>query len=434
MSFKLVRTMFKKIFFTLTCVISTMSYGQQTDNTILQLSKEQAEALFLEQNLDILAKRMEISQAEAQLLQARLWPNPTFEIAEVNLWKTRNIEEQPILFGNYGETQQFALHLEQLIQTGGKRRKNIALQKLTIEEKTQEFESVLRAAKLELRNTFSQLQVLQQQKLIFEKQIDNTKSLIVAYKNQLDHGNISQAEFIRLKAAELQFKKELMSINNDLEEALKDLKNFINIGRYTNIIITDPLSVPAKELSEIELENWIITAQEQHPDALLSKNLEQQSLKKLEIEKAERVPDITLGVDYDRGGGIMTDFVGFGISFDLPIFDRNKGNIKEAKLDIEIAKLETQNKMNELANDIVEAFRNYYHANELYKDIDSDYESQLDNLLEAYNKNFQKRNVSLIEYLDFVEAYIDNKTILLETKKDLTDHYEKLQFAIGKEL
>ncbi len=426
--------MFKKIFFTLTCIITTMSFAQQNDSATLQLSKEQAEALFLEQNLDILAKKLEISQAEAQLLQARLWPNPTFEIAEVNLWKTSNIEEQPPIFGNWGESQQFAFHLEQLIQTGGKRRKNIALQKLTIEEKTQEFESILRSTKLDLRNTFTQLQVLQQQKKVFEKQIENTKSLIVAYKNQLQSGNISQAEYIRLKAAELQFKKELLSINNELEEGLKELKNFINIGSYTNIIITDPLTVPQKELSEIELENWIITAQEEHPEALLSRNLEKQSAKRLEIEKAERVPDITLGVDYDRGGGIMTDFVGFGLSFDLPIFDRNKGNIKEAKLDIEIAKLETKNKMNELANEIVEAFRNYYHANELYKDIDSDYEQQLDSLLEAYYKNFQKRNVSLIEYLDFVEAYIDNKTILLETKKDLTDHYEKLQFAIGKEL
>ncbi|MDM1514654.1 TolC family protein, partial [Myroides odoratimimus] len=169
-------------------------------------------------------------------------------------------------------------------------------------------------------------------------------------------------------------------------------------------------------------------------DALKSKTLEKQSEKRLEIEKAQRVPDITLGVDYDRGGNIMRDFVGFGISFDLPIFDRNKGGIKEAKIDIELAKLDTQSKLNEIANDIVEAFRNYYHAEQLYKDIDSEYEQQLDQLLEAYLKNFQKRNVSLIEYLDFVEAYIENKTILLETRKDLNDHFEKLQYAVGKDL
>ncbi|EPH12250.1 TolC family protein [Myroides odoratimimus] len=422
---------------TLLAILSTFvlsTYAQDSSVKTLMLSKEEAEALFLEQNLELIAKNLEISQAEAQLLQSKLWPNPTFEVSEINFWKTTDIEEQPKLIGNWGEAQQYAFRVEQLIQTGGKRRKTIDLQKLTIEEKQQEFESIIRELKLELRGNLSNLQILQEQQKIYEKQIESTKSLISAYKNQLDQGNISQAQYIRLKAAELQFKKELVNINKELEEAIKDFKNFINIGNSTLVVITDKLVAPEKEVSELELENWIITAQEQRPDALKSKTLEKQSEKRLEIEKAQRVPDITLGVDYDRGGNIMRDFVGFGISFDLPIFDRNKGGIKEAKIDIELAKLDTQSKLNEIANDIVEAFRNYYHAEQLYKDIDSEYESQLDQLLDAYHKNFQKKNVSLIEYLDFVEAYIENKTILLETRKDLNDHFEKLQYAVGKDL
>ncbi|AJA70019.1 heavy metal RND efflux outer membrane protein, CzcC family [Myroides odoratimimus] len=426
--------MFKNTLLTILCTFVLSTYAQDSSVKALTLSKEEAEALFLEQNLELIAKNLEISQAEAQLLQAKLWPNPTFEVSEINFWKTTDIEEQPKLIGNWGEAQQYAFRVEQLIQTGGKRRKTIDLQKLTIEEKQQEFESIIRELKLELRGNLSNLQILQEQQKIYEKQIESTKSLISAYKNQLDQGNISQAQYIRLKAAELQFKKELVNINKELEEAIKDFKNFINIGNSTLVVITDKLVAPEKEVSELELENWIITAQEQRPDALKSKTLEKQSEKRLEIEKAQRVPDITLGVDYDRGGNIMRDFVGFGISFDLPIFDRNKGGIKEAKIDIELAKLDTQSKLNEIANDIVEAFRNYYHAEQLYKDIDSEYESQLDQLLDAYHKNFKKKNVSLIEYLDFVEAYIENKTILLETKKDLNDHFEKLQYAVGQDL
>ncbi|MFM9400504.1 TolC family protein [Myroides odoratimimus] len=426
--------MFKNTLLAILSAFVLSTYAQDSSVKTLMLSKEEAEALFLEQNLELIAKNLEISQAEAQLLQSKLWPNPTFEVSEINFWKTTDIEEQPKLIGNWGEAQQYAFRVEQLIQTGGKRRKTIDLQKLTIEEKQQEFESIIRELKLELRGNLSDLQILQEQQKIYEKQIESTKSLISAYKNQLDQGNISQAQYIRLKAAELQFKKELVNINKELEEAVKDFKNFINIGSNTLVVITDKLVAPEKEISELELENWIITAQEQRPDALKSRTLEKQSEKRLEIEKAQRVPDITLGVDYDRGGNIMRDFVGFGISFDLPIFDRNKGGIKEAKIDIELAKLDTQSKLNEIANDIVEAFRNYYHAEQLYKDIDSEYESQLDQLLDAYHKNFQKKNVSLIEYLDFVEAYIENKTILLETRKDLNDHFEKLQYAVGKDL
>lgn len=426
--------MFKRVLTLSILVLSTCISQAQEKKQALKLSKEEIETLFLEQNLDLLAKKLEISQAEAQLIQARLWPNPTFEISEVNVWRTTDIEEQPIIFGNWGTSQQISLHLEQEIETAGKRRKRIDLQKLSIEERQTDFEIVLRESKLSLRNTLTSIQVLQQQQEIYQKQIDNTNLLITGYKNQLNQGNISQSEYIRLKAAQLQFKKELVDVSKELEEALKELKNFINIGTNTPIYITNELDIPNKLVSELQIEDWIIHAQENRPDIMLNDNLINQAKKQVEIEKAERTPNITLGVDYDRGGNIMRDFVGFGLSFDLPIFDRNKGNIKEAKLGVQIAELEAKNKKNEIANDIIEALRNYTQAQDLYNQIDADYELQLDRLLEAYVKNFQKKNVSMIEYLDFVEAYVDNKNILLETKKELNEQLENLQFAIGKDI
>lgn len=426
--------MLKRVFTLSFLVFSTFIAQAQDKKKELKLSKQEIETIFLEQNLDLLAKKLEISQAEAQLIQAKLWPNPTFEISEVNVWRTTDIEEQPIIFGNWGTSQQISLHLEQEIETAGKRRKRVDLQKLTIEERQTDFEIALRETKLALRNTLTSIQVLQQQQAIYQRQIDNTNRLIAGYKNQLSQGNISQSEYIRLKAAQLQFKKELVDVSKDLEENLKELKNFINIGTNTPIYITTALEVPTQVVSELQIEDWIIHAQENRPDIVLNDNLIHQAKKQVEIEKAERTPNITLGVDYDRGGNIMRDFVGFGLSFDLPIFDRNKGNIKEAKIGVQLAELEAKNKKNEIANDIIEALRNYTQAKELYDQIDEDYEMQLDQLLEAYVKNFQKKNVSMIEYLDFVEAYVDNKNILLETKKELNEQIENLQFAIGKDI
>ncbi|WP_410879600.1 TolC family protein [Myroides sp. DW712] len=426
--------MFTRVF-TLSFLVFSVCISQAQDKKKeLKLSKQEVEGIFLEQNIDLLAKRLEISQAEAQLIQAKLWPNPSFEISEVNVWRTTDIEEQPIIFGNWGTSQQISLHLEQEIETAGKRRKRIDLQKLTVAERQTDFEIALRETKLALRNTLTSIQVLQQQQAIYQKQIDNTTHLIAGYKNQLSQGNISQSEYIRLKAAQLQFKKELVDVSKDLEEALKELKNFINIGTNTSIYITSELDVPTQMVSELQIEDWIIHAQENRPDIVLNDNLINQAKKQVEIEKAERTPNITLGVDYDRGGNIMRDFVGFGLSFDLPIFDRNKGNIKEAKIGVQLAELEATSKKNEIANDIIEALRNYLQTKELYDQIDKDYEKQLDQLLEAYVKNFQKKNVSMIEYLDFVEAYVDNKNILLETKKELNEQVENLQFAIGKDI
>jgi cobalt-zinc-cadmium efflux system outer membrane protein len=44
------------------------------------------------------------------------------------------------------------------------------------------------------------------------------------------------------------------------------------------------------------------------------------------------VPDITIGSTYDQNSSYARNFVGLEISLPLPIFNRNQGNIKNAKL------------------------------------------------------------------------------------------------------
>src|SRR5690606_40430549 len=48
------------------------------------------------------------------------------------------------------------------------------------------------------------------------------------------------------------------------------------------------------------------------------------------LEKAHKPPDLVLQLNYDRGGNIMRDFVGLGVSFDIPIFNSNIENITQA--------------------------------------------------------------------------------------------------------
>ncbi|MHC5353809.1 TolC family protein [Myroides sp. LJL115] len=398
------------------------------------LSKQQIEAMFMEQNIDLLAQRLEISQAQAQVIQSKLWPNPTFEISEVNLWKTTDIETQPIIWGNWGQAQQISMHLEQQIQTAGKRRKNIELQRLTVEQKEQEFSAILAQSKLDLRTLLTELQSTQEQIKLYQGQIQYTKALLQGFKKQFDLGNISQVDYIRLQAAQLQFQKQYTELCSDEQESLKELKNFLNIGQDIHLYITDALELPTFQVTEIFLEDWIIKAQENRADVQIQKNQELQSLKQLEIFKAQNTPDITLGIDYDRGGNIMRNFVGFGVSFDLPVFDRNKGNIAEAKLEIQKSTLQKQQVQNSIANDIVQAYKNYTKSLELLLEMDKDYEPELDRLMRVYQENFKNKNVSLIQYLDFIEAYLDNKSLILDTKKQIVDQFETLQYSIGTEL
>lgn len=423
----------KKIIFTLFYIHFFGFFSAQIADT-LQIGRKEAETLFLANNLDIIAQKLEISQAEARVVQAKFWPNPKLTVNEVNLWRTYDIEQQPALIGNWGKNTQFSAEIEQVIQTARKRRKNIELQKIEVDGEKYELQEVLRELKKLLRNTLTEVIYNQEQQKLYRGQISSIEKLTKSYQNQLNLGNISKSEYVRLKAQEIEFKKKLISLQQEIAEQQVELKALLILPATSYLVITDHLSIPEKELSELELSNWLNIAKENRPDIQITKNKEKYAQKNLELQRALRTPDIALSVGYDRGGNIMKDFVGLGISFDLPVFDRNKGNIQEAKLEVTKSNFETRKNILKSENEIVSVFQNYTRTQKISEELDGSYESTLDGLLASHEKNFRLRNISMLEYMDFLETYIGNKMIILDTRKELNQYYENLQYAVGQDL
>ena len=423
----------KKIIFTLLYIHFFGFFSAQITDT-LKISRNEAESVFLNKNLDLIIQKLEISQAEAQVVQAKFWPNPTLTVSEVNLWRTYDIEEQPALIGKWGRSSQISAEIEQVIQTAGKRRKNIELQQLEVEGEQYELQEVLRELKKLLRNSITEIVYNQEQQKLYQSQISSITKLTKSYNNQLTLGNISKSEYIRLKAQEMEFKKKLISLQQEIEEQQTELKALLIIPSNSYIIIADPLVKPEREISELELPRWVETAQSNRPDILLSKNKEKYALKNLELQNALKTPDIAVSLNYDRGGNIMKDFIGVGISVDLPVFDKNKGNIQDAKLEVTKTGYEIRKSVLKSENEITSVFHNYQRTQKISEEIDDDYEETLDSLLRSHEKNFRLRNISMLEYMDYLDTYIENKMIILDTKKELNEYYENLQYVVGQDL
>lgn len=423
----------KKIIFTILC-IPLFAYASAQVSDTIKISRSEAESAFLERNIDLIVQKLEISQAEAQVLQAKYWPNPTLTVDEVNLWRTYDIEAQPALIGNWGKSSQISVQVEQVIKTAGKRRKNIELQNIEVDGEKYEWQEVMRELKKLLRNTMTEMVYNQELQRLYGSQISSITKLTASYKNQLTSGNISKAEYIRLKAQEVEFRKKLVSLQQEAEEYQTELKALLMLPADRYVIISDPLKHPSEDFSELDLNQWLAESAENRPDILLSKNQEKHALKNLEIQNALKTPDLTFSVGYDRGGNIMKDFVGVGVSLDLPVFDRNKGNIQDARIEVDKSGYETRKNILKSQNEISSVYHNYIKTKKISAELDDEYESTLDSLLVSHEKNFRLRNISMLEYMDFLETFIDNKMIILDTKKELNEYFENLQYAVGKDL
>jgi cobalt-zinc-cadmium efflux system outer membrane protein len=409
--------------------------AQPTDTVLL--TRKQAEKIFLDKNIQLLAGKLNIQQAEARIIQARLWPNPRLTIDEVNLWATPAQlsmgEELPALFNNgFGKNQQISAQLEQTLITAGKRRKLIAIEQVGRDMAVAYFEELVRNLKIEFRNLLTELQYLQSYQEVFARQIPEARKLLAAYERLAPMGNINRADVVRLKALVLELHDEYNELHKQTNAVQKELTVLLGFSPDSYIRMSSDDFVPDPEAYEtLPLPELIQRALTGRPDLLLAQLESKHAGNTLTYELAGRVPDVTVSAGYDRGGNFMYNFLGFGVGLDIPVFHRNQGHIKAARIAAEKASLWEQNQTRRVEAEVIEAYRNLNASINLYQQIEQDYEAELDHLLSGYTRNFRERNVSMLEFLDFMEAFLENKKIILNAKKSLNRAIEELAYAVG---
>lgn len=400
----------------------------------LHYTIQESEQVFLERNLLLLAGQLDISQADARIMQAKVWPNPTFTLDEVQLYINKTTDEIPPFFGNFWRNRNVAARIEQLVYTAGKRKKNIALELRNKELAQTAFQDMLQALKAEFRQTVAEIRYLQQVLEGWQLQLSEVDKLLKAHRSQLEAGNISQAQYYRLKALHISLQSELNELAAQMTEQQKAFKTLINAEAQTYIIIKDTTGLqPSGILKRYTLDDLFRRAT--NNAALQSaRNEVKISEAQLAIERANRVPDITFNASYDRFGSVMQDFAGVGFSMDLPFFNRNKGNIKGARIAVQQRLLVEQNKQAEWKNTLIKKWTDLNRSIRLYETIDSDYVTRLDELTKAIARNFSLHHISLLEFLDFFESFRESREKYYEAIRNISIQKEDLNYLVGGEL
>ncbi len=396
-----------------------------------RLRKAEIEQVFLAHNLTLMAQRFHMQQAEAAVLQAKLWPNPTISISEVNLWKNPSSESFPALIGNYGKYQQVAVELEQTIEMAGKRKKRVQLQLLEKENAQLQFEELLRNLKYDLRSQCLELQILQEKEKLYNSQVDIFQTLAKSYQNQWKEGNVSEMDYLRIQSESIAFGNKLNEIQQEKITKMNEVARYLG-EKGTALTISDTIGMP--HFLQGKKQEWKTMALDNRSDYKIIHNELKKSDAQLKIEKAERIPDLQVSMNYDRGGNIMRDFIGLGVAMDLPLFNRNQGNIKIAKLELEKNKVEIEQFRIDIEREIDFLSERLSSLETSLKTTDIGFDGKLDVALERYVRNFQQRRLTIVEFIDFINNYMENKESILERRAKYLQYKEELMYLIGKDI
>jgi outer membrane protein, heavy metal efflux system len=404
------------------------TYAQKADT--LKLSLSDAEQQFSQKNFLLLAQKFGIEASKAAIVQAGLLPNPTVNLEQTVISQSTVANDVPI--GPFGQR---AIQIQQLIQVAGKRNKQIALARAGVEISQYQFSELIRELLFQLRGSFYQIHYLQKTLLMYNQEIQKITGLVVAYQEQVQKGNIPQKELIRLQSFLITIEGEASDIINQITDNQTTIKVLL-ADRTPTIIdpVVDDTQIQNINLSGLNLGDLIANATQNRPDLKVQNANTQYAVANLNLQKALAKPDVTVGYSYDRAGSYVNNYHALTVSMALPFFNKNQGNIKIAENQIEANKQYFAQIQNQLENDVLQAFTKAQENERLFRKIDQKFQANFEKLIAGVLENYQKRNLTLIEFTDFLESYKNTVSQLNTLQNNRIQAFEQLNFVVGKKV
>ncbi|MCF2444616.1 TolC family protein [Dyadobacter sp. CY345] len=392
----------------------------------LRLTIQQADSIFLQHNLQLLAEKYQIDIAKSQEIQDKLWNNPTLT-AEISAYNPSRG------FLDVGRQGQKAFTIQQLITRAGKRNKRVALDVESTRKSEFQFYDLIRTLKFELREIFFESYFLNQTIALYDTQIATLNTTVTAFDKEYDRKNISLKEVVRLKALLFQLTNDRADILFELTENQRDLKTLLNSENPVKPV------VDSSDISRYQLKNYNLAllkdrALQSRPDLKVVESETKQSELNYTLQKALAAPDIQIGGVYDQASNYANNYFGLNVTVDLPFFNRNQGNIRAAKSNISYFKTGETAKQSSIKNEVDAALQKVFVAEKAYKSVENHFTDQFTLLSKGFYDNFQKRNITLLEFIDFIETYNESTREFNRLQADRIKVYEELNFVVGEEL
>ena len=390
------------------------------------LTLKEAEQRFLERNLSLIAERYNIDMAQAQVLQAKLFENPVISL-EQNVYNRLNGK-----YFDFGKEGEAVVEIEQVIHLAGQRNKQVRLEKINKEIAEYQFEEVMRTLRQELNEKFVEVYFLSKSIALYEKEVNSLQALLGGMKIQQEKGNISLMEISRLESMLFSLRKEKNERENDLLTTRGELNLLLNLPEDTQVQLSlDEEVLQQLDLSQLSFADLKAIINER-PDQKIARSTVNASRANLKLQKSMAFPEFSVKGNYDRVGNFINDYFAIGVSLSVPIFNRNQGNIKAARFSIQQAGVQQEYAANRADMELFTAYTSLEKATQLYQSTNMDLERNFEKLITGVNENFTRKNISLLEFIDYYDSYKETCIQLYEIKKNVFLAMENLNTVVGQ--
>lgn len=310
-----------------------------------QLTLADALALTLSKNQELQAHDWDVRIAEAEALQTGLRPNPELSLDV----------EDGLGSGSYEgfDVAQSTFSLSQTIEVAGKRVKRMRLAESATRLTKQDY--VLKRSRILNAVTKAYLDALEkQQQVAFAKDLlQMQRELLAAQEERIKAGRAAESERETSAPAVALAEIDVREAEQQLTSARVVLAVFWASDSPRFKSLTGSLDLP----STVPKLAALRTQLRENPILGYHHLLLDQHQAALELERSSRFSDPTLAVGVRRYEDTDEHALTLGLSIEIPLFNRNQGNIRKAEAVLEKAKARESQVLTSLSSSLTGAYQ-----------------------------------------------------------------------------
>jgi outer membrane protein, heavy metal efflux system len=260
-------------------------------------------------------------------------------------------------------------------------------------------------------------------------------------EKRLHAGAISEAELARADVAALEAAQALDLAAQADRAARSQVAVLLGVqGRVPDFRVDPALLESALQLvpPQASGESLLADALATRPDLRALEQQESRARAALALARRQRIPDVTLSASYAQEGtgaaAITPPTLTFGLSFPLPIFYQQQGEIARAEADLRAQTLQRHKLAAQLAGEVGTAFAAFATSRALVERMQARLLQRARRARDLVQIQYEKGAASLLELLDAQRAFAQTHTEYLQDLHDLWAALFKLQATVGKEL
>jgi cobalt-zinc-cadmium efflux system outer membrane protein len=400
-----------------------LSLPAQTQGPV-RITLDEAIQLALQHNHALLAERTTILQNQAQETTANLRPNPTLsgDAQFLPFFEPGNLN------WNYIDNNaQFDIGIGYLFERGRKRQHRLQAAKDQTAVTTSTISDNERTLVFQVASQFISVQLAESTLDLAEQDMKSFQNTVDISQARYKAGDVSEDDFLKIELQLLQFQTDVSQAVLAKVQALTGLRQML--GYQSVSADFDVAGDFDYQPLKLDLEDLQAAALRDRPDLRAAVQGVTAAKSQYELAKANGKQDVTASIDYSHTGDVNSASL-FG-SIDLPIFNRNQGEIARTNYAITQAQELQLAASDQVMTDVLDAYEGVRDNDKVVALYRSGYldEAKQDRDISEYA--YKRGAASLLDFLDAERSYRATQLGYRQSLASYLTAVEQLREAVG---